>query len=222
MKNWKIGLIGLIRPIIFNMDSMKQKNISHSVVSRGLAVALLSVTTLLATVSCGDSVNEFSDYPCRFVFNMNTHANSAALRSAVSSVGVFCKVTQVVKGGASYYHFSTNQGLSDEVIFTAEDQRTTVSLGTNNGIWLGFGNLDTPPIFYGYDAECPNCFDPNAIPIRSKPLSVNTSGIATCNVCHREYNMNTGGNVVSGDKGSPLRRFRYAAYSAAGIVTVNN
>lgn len=168
-----------------------------------------------------DAQSEYTTYPCRFVFNMNTHGNSAALRSTVGSTGIFCKVSKTQKSGASYYHFQTNQSLSDDVIFTAEDTRTTVLLGMNNGIWVGFGNLDVPATFYGYDAECPNCFDPNAVPIKSKALSVNTSGIAKCSSCGREYNMNTGGNIVSGDAGVKLTRY-HASYSTAGIVTVTN
>jgi len=168
-----------------------------------------------------DAQNEYATYPCRFVFNMNTHANSAALRSAVSSTGIFCKVSKTFKGGANYYHFETNQGLSDDVIFTAEDEKTTVSLGMNGAIWCGYGNLDIPAVFYGYDAQCPNCFDPNAIPKKSRPLSVSSAGIAKCSSCSREYNMNTGGNIVSGEAGNKLTRY-HASYSSAGVVTVTN
>jgi len=174
-----------------------------------------------------DNENEFSDYPCRFVFNMNTHAHSAALLSAVSSQGIFCKVSKVLKdNGARYFHFQNNNELEDDVPFTAEDARVTIILGTNNGLWFGLSSFDydrnNMPMFYAYDAECPNCFDPNAIPVRSRPLNVNSAGIATCAVCHREYNMQTGGNIVNGDSGKPLRRFRQANYSTSGIVSVNN
>lgn len=182
---------------------------------------LLAAIAMLVPTACGDTMTEYSTYPCRFVFNISTHGHSAALQSAVGATGIFCKVTKTYKGGANYYSFSTNQSLSDEVIFTAEDTRTTVALGMNNAIWFGYGNLDSPAVFYAYDGECPNCFDPNAIPVRSKPLSVSYAGIATCSTCHREYNMNTGGNIVNGDKGEKLTRY-HATYSAAGIVAVTN
>ena len=71
--------------------------------------------------SCGDTMSEYSTYPCRFVFNTATHGHSAALNSAVGGTGIFCKVTTVIKGGAQYYRFSTNQNMTDDVIFTAED-----------------------------------------------------------------------------------------------------
>lgn len=182
--------------------------------------------SLLALLSACTADNTFSNYPCRFVFNINTHAISPALKSAVSTTGIYCKVSTLIKGGVSYYHFQTNEGLSDDVIYTAEDQRVTIILGTNNGLWFGFSNQDYDvngqPAFYGYDAECPNCFDPDAIPVKSRPLSVSTTGIASCAVCRREYNMNTGGNIIKGDSGSPLRRFRHSSYSTTGIVSVNN
>ncbi|CCZ15474.1 putative uncharacterized protein [Prevotella sp. CAG:487] len=175
----------------------------------------------LLPASCGDTMSEYSTYPCRFVFNTATHAHSAALGSAVGGTGIFCKVTTVIKGGARHYRFTTNQNMTDDVIFTAEDERVSVLLGMNNAIWFGYGNLDIPPVFYAYDAECPNCFNPNMVPVRSHPLSVASTGIATCGTCHREYNMNTGGNIVKGDKGSPLTRY-HATYSPSGVVAVTN
>lgn len=183
--------------------------------------ALFCVAVAAVPSACGDITSEYSSYPCRFVFNMNTHATSAALLSAVSSPGIFCKVSKVYKSGAYYYYFQTNQGLSDYVIFTSEDTRTTVSLGMNNAIYVGYGTTDYPSVFYGFDAECPNCFDPDAVPVRSKALSVSTAGIATCSTCQRTYDMNNGGIVASGDDGDKLTRY-HASYSAAGIVSVTN
>lgn len=171
--------------------------------------------------SCDGVMSEYSSRPCRFVFNTATHSHSPSLSSAVGGTGIFCKVTTVLKGGAQYYRFSTNQNMTDDVIFTAEDQRTTVLLGMNNAIWFGYGNLDVPPVFYAYDAECPNCFNPDMVPVKSHPLSVASTGIATCPTCHREYNMNTGGNIVKGDKGNPLTRY-HASYTPAGVVAVTN
>lgn len=195
---------------------MKTYRIRHNIICIGTFMG-----AILMLIGCSGAEYEYSNKPCRFVFNMNTHANSAALRSAVGGTGVFCRVTKTLSGGAQYYSFSTNQGLSDKVIYTAEDQRTTVIIGINNSIILGYGNLDNPAVFYGFDGECPNCYDPDALPRRSYPLEMNSAGIATCNTCHRKYNLNTGGNLIEGDRGSKLTRY-HAAYSAAGIVTVTN
>lgn len=185
-----------------------------------LQLKFFLLTIPLLFIRC-DGLNEYTTYPCRFVFNMNTHANSAALRSTVGGTGIFCKVSKTYKGGANYYHFETNQGLSDDVIFTAEDEKTTVALGMKDAIWFGFGNLDIPATFYAYDNQCPNCFDPNAIPQKSRPLTVNSAGLATCSTCRRTYNMNTGGNITSGDAGDKLTRY-HASYSSAGVVSVTN
>ena len=183
------------------------------------ATAILAV---LMTASCGEVSSEYSTYPCRFVFNMSQHANSAALRSTVGSTGIFCKVTRTMSNQAQYYSFATNQGLSDKVILNDIDRQTTIQLGMNNAIYIGYGNLDNPPVFYAYDGECPNCFDPNAVPVKSRPLKVSSTGIASCAVCHRQYNMNTGGNITAGDKGKPLTRYHASYVSTTGIVAVTN
>ena len=192
-----------------------------SIIRHALVVAATMVVAAAAT-SCSDAENEYSSYPCRFVFNTARHGQSAALMSAMTGTGVFCKVTTVMEGGARYYRFSNNAGLTDKVIFTKEDQETTVLLGTNSSIIVGFGNLDDPKQIYAYDGECPNCFSPDAIPVHSYPLTLTTSGMAQCKVCHRQYNLNTGGNVVAGDNGKKLYRYRSRYVAGNGVVSVVN
>ena len=184
-----------------------------------LTAMTLAAALLLAACSKADS--EYTTYPCRFVFNTQRHGQSAALMSTVSGTGIFCKVTKTVKGGAQYYHFETNAGLSDDVIFTTEDTQSTVALGMNGSLIFGYGNLDVPKTFYAYDGECPNCFAPEAIPVRSRPLALSATGMATCAVCHRSYNLNTGGNVASGDNGRKLTRY-HATCAADGTVAIIN
>ena len=192
-----------------------------SIIRHALVVTATMVVAAAAT-SCSDAENEYSSYPCRFVFNTARHGQSAALMSAMTGTGVFCKVTTVMEGGARYYRFSNNAGLTDKVIFTKEDQETTVLLGTNSSIIVGFGNLDDPKQIYAYDGECPNCFSPDAIPVHSYPLTLTTSGMAQCKVCHRQYNLNTGGNVVAGDNGQKLYRYRSRYVAGNGVVSVVN
>lgn len=178
-----------------------------------LTLALFAV----AAVGCtGDST--FSTYPCRFVFDTTQHASSAALLSAVNSLssGIFCKVTKVMKGGASYYRFTTTAGLSDDVIYTAVDQRITITIGMNNGLVFGYPSLMTDGQLYAYDTECPNCFDANAIPVTAHTLTLQSTGIAVCSTCHREYNLNTGGNITKGDKGKGLTRY-HATYNGTVV-----
>ena len=94
----------------------------------------------------------------------------------------------------------------------------------SNGIIVGYGNLSTGAsgayTFYAYDAQCPNCFDYNAIPVKSYPLTMNTAGIATCAKCKRQYNMNTGGNCVN-DSGKGLTTYRSSTTGAFGYLVVN-
>ena len=191
-----------------------------SIIRHALVVAATMVVAAAAT-SCSDAENEYSSYPCRFVFNTARHGQSAALMSAMTGTGVFCKVTTVMEGGARYYRFSNNAGLTDKVLFTKDDQETTVLLGTNSSIIVLFVNLDAPKQIYAYDGECPNCFSPEAIPVKSRPLTLTPAGLATCAVCHREYTLNGGGGVVSGDRGARLRRF-HASWSADGVLAVVN
>ena len=86
---------------------------------KGVMSTVCAAMMALLPASCGDTMSEYSTYPCRFVFNTATHAHSAALGSAVGGTGIFCKVTTVIKGGARYYRFTTNQNMTDDVIFTA-------------------------------------------------------------------------------------------------------
>ena len=79
----------------------------------------------------------------------------------------------------------------------------------SNGLIVGFGNLDTPAHFYAYDLQCPNCFDIDALPQRNYELTVTGTGIATCKTCHRSYNLNTGGNIVSGERGKTIMYCKY-------------
>lgn len=184
---------------------------------------MLACTVALLAACSAES--EYTTYPCRFIFNTEQHAHSAALTSATQqlSPGVFCKVSMVVSGGASYFRFATNQSLTDDVPYTAIETRSTPELGMNNGIILGYGNLSSPATFYGYDAQCPNCFSPNEVPVRNRPLSMTTDGRAVCANCKREYDMNNGGVISKGATSSADKKLtRYHAYVNGSVVSVTN
>ena len=178
--------------------------------------------TALALYSCSDSQNEYSTSACFFIFDNATHQD-ATLASAMnaSSPGIFCYITKTIKSGATYFSFKSNQGTSSSSIANAIDQKRTVILGYNNGIIVGFGNLDNPAVFYAFDNQCPNCFDPEAIPVKNYPLTLSSNAIATCNTCHREYNMNSGGNISKGDAGKKLTRYRATTGGPLGVLSVN-
>lgn len=182
-----------------------------------LAIALVA----MGLSACSNALNEYSRRPCYVVID-NTTRVDATLASAMNALspGIFCIIQKEVKGGASYYHCSNNQGLSSDILWTAIDQRKTIIIGENNGIIIGFGNLDFPAIFYAYDLECPNCFDPDGIPVKSRPLKMDEKGHATCNVCKRIYDMNNRGYIIQGDQGNPLTRYPASTTGPYGVLAV--
>ena len=98
----------------------------------------------------------------------------------------------------------------------------------NDGIIVGYGTSNDdprasagPPTFYAYDRECPNCYDDDRVPIRSFPIQVAANGIGSCQNCHRQYNLNYGGFVSSGENGKKLERYRAATTGPYGVLTVN-
>jgi len=172
--------------------------------------------------SCGDAENEYSSISCYFVFDNATHQD-ATLASAMNSLspGVFCYITKTTKGGATYLNFSNNQGASSTALANAVDLKRSIILGMNNGLIVGYGNMDNPAIFYAFDSQCPNCFDPEALPVKSYLLTMTSNGLAKCATCGREYNMNAGGVVVSGSGGSKMTRYRASTTGVMGVLSVN-
>lgn len=179
---------------------------------------------LLFTVACSGDDYTYSSYHCNLVIDNATHLD-ATLASAMNmmSPGVFCKITY--NNSKKAYVFTNNQGQSSSKPLYQEELTRLANgsrVGLNNGIIVGYGNLSSTDnggyTFYAYDAECPNCFDFNAIPLRSYPLSMTSDGIAKCANCKRKYNMNTGGYCITGKK---LTTYRAASSGALGSLMVN-
>ena len=187
-------------------------------------IIMLAMTGLLSAalfVACGDVESEFSTAPCALYFDNQTH-NDATLAAAMTPLsGIFVTITTTSKSGAQYFVFTNNQGSSSQVVFDAKDkqrqQAGQLILGLNGAIIVGYGFSET---FYAYDRECPNCFDSNALPLRSYPLKVNSAGIASCSNCHRTYDLNNGGVIVSGNGGKKMTRFHAATTGANGLLIV--
>lgn len=187
---------------------------------RGLGRGLFLLFVLLLA-SCGDSQHEYTVNVAYFVFDNSKHQDATlAAAMNVNSPGIFCRVTQSMQAGATLFNFENNAGVTSSVAANALDQQRRVILGHNNGLIVGYGNLSTPAVFYVYDRECPNCFDPTAIPMKSKPLSMSNNGLATCGVCHRQYDMNNGGNIVNGDGGNKLTRYHGTCTGPFGVLAV--
>ena len=175
-----------------------------------------------ALTSCGGEEFTYSDHHCNLTIDNSKHLDQT-LNSALNpnSKGIFCKISHKSNCGALYFVFRNCQGQTSESIFNAIDQRLQSQnrLGMNNGVIVGYGNLSDPAQFYAYDAECPNCFDDNAIPMKSYPLDMNSSGIATCGKCRRQYNMNSGGNCIN-NTGKGLTRYRATTTGANGLLHI--
>lgn len=184
--------------------------------------ALTALAVLSALVSCGDTESEFTTNTCFFIFDNAVHTD-ATLASAMNpnAPGIFCQVTMATRSGATYFDFVNNAGLTSSKIQNAVDTRRTLILGYNNGLIVGFGALGQPVVFYAYDRECPNCFDPGAIPVKSHPLTMSAGGIATCAQCRRQYDMNNNGFISSGDNGKRLTRYRAGTTGPYGMLSVN-
>lgn len=195
---------------------MKIKNI--------IGEGIVTLSILFTTIACSDIINyEYSDYHCNLSIDNSVHLDATLASSMnVLSSGVFTTIKPLYKEGNYYFYFKNNQGLGSEKRFNAIDERlqSYLRIGMNNGLIVGFGNLDTPARFYAYDLQCPNCFDINALPLRNYELTVNGTGIATCKTCHRTYNLNTGGNIVSGEKGKTMTRYRASTTGPNGMLHV--
>ncbi len=129
--------------------------------------------------------------------------------------GIFTTITS----SNNKFSFSNNQGHVSTQNISAREQQVGFSLGHNNGIIVGYG-FGTEGIFYCYDRECPNCFDPDAMPIRSKPISVDEFGIGSCKTCHRQYDLNNGGIVSDGDNGKKLTRYHATTTGPYGVLNI--
>lgn len=172
--------------------------------------------------SCGNTQPEYSQTAIFFIFDNSTHLDTSLMTAMNSaSPGVFCSISRGTGADNKTIYFKNNLGANSEKNLTALDVQRTIILGYNNGIIVGFGNMSDPITFYAYDSQCPNCFDPNAIPMRSYPLTIDNTGMATCNTCDRAYNMNTGGNIAKGDSGKKLTRYHASTTGPTGVLSVN-
>lgn len=185
---------------------------------------IIILSALFMLIACKDVIDyEYSNYHCNLTIDNSVHLD-ATLASSMNALspGVFTTIKPLYRDGVYYFHFRNNQGLESKKQFNAIDERlqSNLRVGMSNGLIVGFGNLDTPAHFYAYDLQCPNCFDIDALPQRNYELTVTGTGIATCKICHRSYNLNTGGNIVSGERGKTMTRYRASTTGPNGVLHV--
>lgn len=175
-------------------------------------IALLLLTVFSA---CADS--EYSNYRCHLVINNNIiKDNTLASAMNENSTGVFCRISL---DGTRQYKFESNQGGTPTYgTLTAIDQNAKWAIGVYNGIIVGFSNIDHT--FMAYDNQCRNCYESSGL--TRYALTMNTNGTATCKNCRRIYDMNNNGNIINGDNGKGLIRYRASTTGPLGVLSVNN
>lgn len=181
---------------------------------------IIAATSLCIALLSGCTTTPiFTVYPCYLVIDNSVHQDPT-LSSAMNAMspGVFCLITS--DEAKKQFRFSNNYGTQSVKNYTAIDIKRTRALGMNNALIVGFGTLTGE--FYAYDRECPGCFDPDMVPVRSKPLSLGSDGIATCKVCNRRFDMNNGGNCVSEGGIKGMWRYRCGTTGPFGILNVGN
>lgn len=182
------------------------------------ACAYMLVVCVVLLASCSDGYT-FTSYPCHVVIDNSIHQDATLATSMnAASPGVFCTVS--VDEARRQYRFTNNAGLISACPFTAVDLRMTRDVGMNGAVIVGYGTLTS--VFYAYDRECPACFSPDALPVRSRPLTVSGTGVAECPVCHRRYDLNTGGNCTSEGGAAGMTRYRASTTGPYGTLAVGN
>ena len=185
-------------------------------------LSLWGVGTLLTSCSADD---EYSSMRLAFYFDNSKHQN-ATLASAMNSAspGVFCLISYNAQ--KKVFTCTSNNGQSTPSSIYADEQQQgmTSRIGMNNGIIVGYSNQNLESgnyQFYAFDAQCPNCFDYNAIPMKSYPLTLNSDGTATCANCKRKYNMNYGGLLCVNNTGNNMTKYRCSTTGALGYLVIN-
>lgn len=184
-----------------------------------ISTFILSLLTMMFS-SCGEAEFEYSSAPCYLIIDNSLHQDATLASALTQYSGTYVTITIITKSGARYFSFTNNVGKHTESIFNAYDERRSLILGYNGGLIVGYGN-SIDAILYAFDRECPNCFDPNMLPLKSRPLSVSENGIATCSYCKRQYNLNIGGFICKGDKGKKMTKYNCPPTKPYGILSVN-
>lgn len=182
-------------------------------------MCLTAIACLLMATSCEKAESEFSSHRVRFLYD-NSILFDETLATALNSLspGVFVRIWM----SGNYYYFEDFRKQPTQQPVMERDRLSAFIIGLYNesGIIVGFGNLDNPPIFFAYDAQCPNCYSETSLP--RYLLTMKSNGIAVCGRCHREYNLNNHGIVTKGDAGKKLERYHASTTGPNGVLTVSN
>ncbi|MCR5820283.1 MAG: hypothetical protein K6F94_04970 [Bacteroidaceae bacterium] len=191
---------------MMNRDTVKRNN------GRWRKCILLLSLFLLC---CSPADDIYAPWAAYFTFNPVTSAPE--LYSALNNMGEFCTITT----DGSNIVFATPHS-STPIRRTVIDQRVTLVLGLD-GLIVGLPNIpemgrDVSRVVC-YELSCPNCYNERGISRRVKLLD---SGIARCQRCTRQYDLNNLGIMSSDTTGISLYRYRVAYNQANNTLVVSN
>ena len=179
-----------------------------------LLTVLMSMVGAKTLAHDNEVEGEYSSWGCNFAFQNATFLDET-LASAMDaqSRGVFCQISESVSGGVTFLDFKNNMGMSSQKKEPALEQGTAYIFGINNGIIVGYQALSDSPNggFVAYDLQCPNCVRKhNSDTNPNYRLTMASSGIATCPVCNKQYDMNNRGVIQNGEQGD-INLIQYVA-----------
>jgi len=189
---------------------------------------LLRQATFLGLLCCWlltacEAEGEYSTWSCFFKYDNMIHQDQTlAAAMNIDSRGVFCKISE----SGVYYVFENNYNMKSQQPKSAEEteRQKYYVLGVNNGVIVGFQTFNTSPNggFVGYDAQCPNCVRRTNNYLNPKfPLTMSTSGIASCSKCGKKYDLNNGGIIQNGEEGDVgLEKYLASTTGPLGYLTV--
>lgn len=191
-------------------------NISLSPIFKSLRLTLILIL-ILTTAGCNpDAVvsNKYCNIRARFSYSPVSAISQ--LHAACNSTNEWCTITVE----------------PSRIIFANMQSNTPVlltQLGVYTGsILVGLSGfiVGQPPLFemgyettnvICYELACSNCFDKQT---EKHPLTLKLFGKAYCNNCQRTYDLNNLGIVHTGDKGTPL--YRYKVYYSNNTLRIDN
>ncbi len=174
---------------------------------------IIMACVMLITACDADTVeSKFSTY--RASFSLSPVNTIAPLNQALNSFGEFCTIT----ADSKRYYFRTLENSQPVNRDAYAAYKTFICIG---GFIVGkssqteLGTNGYPLMCY--DLCCPNCWHNDNI---AKNMSLKEGGRASCNRCHRTYDLNNEGLIVSGEKGRKLERYRIN-YNGTAIMIAN-
>lgn len=179
------------------------------------------LTILISCAGCffasctGDAVisNKFCSLPAYFSY---TPVNAVSqLYTACNSMGEWSTITAV----NNQYIFANTLG-STPVNKVKLSNYSGFLMGLS-GFIVGLPNVpevgSTVPVLTCYDLACSNCWHNESV---TRKLTVQVNGKASCSKCKRIYDLNNIGQIVEGQAGINL--YRYRVYYGNNTFTINN